>query len=58
MAGPRLLTKLANVLKCGALLPEMAMNSTSLLQAASIPRELMIPREYASSTIFKSTRGS
>jgi hypothetical protein len=33
MADPRLLAKLASVLKCGALLPEMAMNSTSLQQA-------------------------
>ena len=42
---PRLLMKCATVVKCGALSPETAMNSTLVRQAVAMDRELISPRE-------------
>lgn len=57
-SSPRLQMKCATEVKCGALSPETAMNSTLVRQALAMERELISPREYPSSTILSSTAGS
>jgi hypothetical protein len=50
--------KCAIVVKCGWLSAEIAMNSTFSRHSRSIWRLEVIPREYASKMIFRSTAGS